>query len=143
MQVSEILPVLPTVNATLNGISALLLAIGRWQIATRRVAAHRTAMLTAFATSTLFLICYLYYHAHVGSVRFQHHGALRTTYLTILFTHTVLAIVLVPMILVTLNRALKDRFALHKRIARWTWPVWMYVSVTGVVVYLLLYHVDR
>ncbi len=137
------LSALPTVNATLNGISAILLGIGRWQIAQKRIAAHRVVMLSAFATSSFFLICYLYYHAHVGSVHFQHHGVLRTTYFTILLTHTVLAVVLVPMVLVTLSRALKAKFALHRHIARWTWPVWMYVSVTGVIVYLMLYHLDR
>ena len=135
--------ILPSINATLNGISAVLLGIGRWQIAKRRIANHRAVMLTAFATSSVFLVCYLYYHFHVGSVRYQHHGIGRDIYLTILGTHTILAILVVPLVLVTLSRALKDKFALHKHIARWTWPVWMYVSVTGVIVYFMLYHLDR
>ncbi|MBV9670720.1 MAG: DUF420 domain-containing protein [Acidobacteriales bacterium] len=135
--------VLPSVNATLNGVSALLLAIGRWQIYRGRVERHRAVMLTAFATSGAFLVCYLWYHAHVGSVRFQHHGPLRNFYLLLLGTHTILAMLLVPLVLVTLSRALRSRFTLHKRIARWTWPVWMYVSVTGVIVYWMLYHLDR
>ncbi len=134
---------LPTVNATLNGIAAVLLGLGRYQIARKHVLAHRRVMLTAFATSILFLVSYLYYHFHTGLHRFQHPGPVRAFYLALLFTHTVCAILLVPMILVTLNRALHARYSLHRAIARWTWPVWMYVSVTGVIVYLMLYHLDR
>lgn len=137
------LAALPTVNATLNGVSAVLLGLGRYQIARRRVLAHRRFMLAACATSALFLISYLYYHAHVGAHRFQHPGAVRIFYLVLLFTHTVCATILIPLVLVTLARALRARFALHRAIARWTWPLWMYVSITGVVVYLMLYHLDR
>lgn len=135
--------ILPAINASLNGASAVLLAIGRWQIYRGRVERHRPVMLTAVATSAVFLATYLWYHAHVGSVRYQHHGAARNFYLILLATHTVLAVVLVPLVLVTLSRALRNRFTLHKKIARWTWPVWMYVSVTGVIVYWMLYHLDR
>jgi uncharacterized membrane protein YozB (DUF420 family) len=135
--------ILPAVNASLNGASAVLLAIGRWQIYRGRVAQHRAVMLTTVATSSVFLATYLWYHAHVGSVRYQHHGAARDFYLVLLATHTVLAAALMPLVLLTVSRALRNRFALHKKIARWTWPVWMYVSVTGVVVYWMLYHLDR
>jgi uncharacterized membrane protein YozB (DUF420 family) len=124
---------LATVNATLNAISAVLLVIGYVLIRQRRIAQHRAAMLTAFATSTAFLICYLVYHAQVGSVPFQKHGPIRALYFTILAaTVPVLAII-------TLNRALKARFDKHRKIARWTFPIWLYVSVTGVVVYVMLY----
>ncbi|GAC1647914.1 MAG: hypothetical protein NVS9B15_06500 [Acidobacteriaceae bacterium] len=135
--------ILPSMIAMLNGISAVLLGVGRWQIYRGRIVHHRKVMLAAFTTSLIFLISYLWYHFQVGSVRFQHPGAIRTFYLGLLFTHTVLAAVSVPMILMTLSRGLKAKYTLHKRIARWTWPVWMYVSVTGVIVYWLLYHVDR
>lgn len=142
--------ILPTIDATLNGITAILLGIGRWQIAKRRIAAHRAFMLAACATSALFLVSYLSYHfyflphyEHISSVRFQHHGPLRDVYLIILATHTILAALVVPLVLITLSRALKSKFALHKQIARWTWPVWMYVSITGVIVYIMLYHLDR
>jgi uncharacterized membrane protein YozB (DUF420 family) len=131
---------LPTVNAVLNTTSAVLLVRGYLLIRARRIAAHRRTMLAAFATSTLFLISYLVYHAQVGSVRFQHPGALRALYLTILATHTVLAAAAAPLAVVTLVRALRERFDAHRRLARITLPVWLYVSVTGVVVYLMLYH---
>jgi uncharacterized membrane protein YozB (DUF420 family) len=134
---------LPAVNATLNGLSAILLTTGYVLIRQRRIAQHRLCMLTAFATSTLFLISYLVYHAHVGSVRFQGTGAVRYVYYTILLTHVVLAAVIVPMALITLSRALKRHFPRHKAIARWTLPLWLYVSVTGVVVYVMLYHLYR
>lgn len=133
-------PLLPFVNATLNGISAVLIVIGVTLIRLRRRAAHKRVMLTAVATSTLFLICYLWYHAHVGHVRFQAHGWPRPLYFFILTTHTVLAIVVVPLVLVTVVRGLRGRYGRHRAIARWTYPVWLYVSVTGVVVYLMLYH---
>jgi uncharacterized membrane protein YozB (DUF420 family) len=97
-------------------------------------------MIAAFITSTLFLISYLYYHAHVGSVRFQGHGWSRPVYFTILLTHTVLAAIIVPFVLVTLTRGLRGRYEKHKRSARWTYPMWLYVSITGVVIYLMLYH---
>ena len=103
--------------------------------------AHRLAMLAALCTSAVFLASYLYYHAHVGSVHFQGHGWSRPLYFSILLSHTILAVVIVPLILVALSRALRARYVLHKAIARWTFPLWMYVSVTGVVIYLMLYKV--
>lgn len=132
---------LPAVNATLNGLSAVLLAFGFYFIKRRNQAAHKKCMIAAFVTSTLFLICYLTYHAKAGRTVFKDPAWFRPWYLTLLFTHTVLAAVIVPLVLVTMNRALKLRFERHKLIARWTWPIWMYVSVTGVVIYLLLYKI--
>jgi uncharacterized membrane protein YozB (DUF420 family) len=132
---------LPAVNATLNGSSAILLAAGFVCIKRKKVAAHRACMIAAFSTSVLFLICYLTYHALAGITRFQNPAWFRPYYLVLLTTHTILAAVIVPLILVTLNRAIKERFELHKKIARWTWPLWMYVSVTGVAVYLILYQI--
>ncbi|HXV18168.1 MAG TPA: DUF420 domain-containing protein, partial [Gemmatimonadaceae bacterium] len=102
--------------------------------------AHRRTMIAAVCTSSLFLICYLYYHSQVGSVRFQGTGWSRPVYFSILLTHTILAAATVPLVLVTLTRGLRARFALHRKIARWTFPVWLYVSVTGVIIYLMLYH---
>jgi uncharacterized membrane protein YozB (DUF420 family) len=131
--------IFPVINAILNGTSTILLLIGRWLISRRRIAQHRVVMLTAFATSTLFLISYLYYHAHVGDVRFQGAGWARPVYFTILISHVLLAIVIVPMVIVTLTRALRERFDKHRAIARWTFPLWLYVSVTGVLVYFMLY----
>lgn len=131
---------LPTLNAILNSISAILLTIGYVFIKRKNREAHRRCMLGAFATSTLFLISYLVYHFNVGSVKFQGQGAIRTIYLAILLTHTALATAIVPLVFVTLARALKGNFDRHRRIARWTLPIWLYVSVTGVVVYLMLYH---
>lgn len=131
--------IFPKINATLNGSSALLLIAGRALIARGRMAAHRAVMLTAFATSTLFLISYLYYHAHVGSIHFRGTGWPRALYFTILTSHTILAVVIVPMVIITLNRALRQRFDRHRAIARWTFPLWLYVSVTGVVIYVMLY----
>ncbi len=130
---------LPAVNATLNGISAVLLVIGYVLIRSRRIGAHRRVMLTAFATSTLFLICYLVYHAQVGSVPFPRHGFVRPLYFGILITHVTLAFTVPPLAIVTLSRGLKARFDRHVAIARWTLPIWLYVSVTGVLVYVLLY----
>ena len=131
--------IFPAINATLNGTSAILLITGRTLIARSRVAAHRAVMITAFCTSSLFLISYLYYHAHVGSVHFRGIGWTRPLYFTILTSHTILAIVIVPLILITLNRGLKQRYPQHRRIARWTFPLWLYVSITGVVIYVMLY----
>jgi uncharacterized membrane protein YozB (DUF420 family) len=131
---------LPAVNAALNGLSATLLTVGFICIKQRRVAAHRTCMLGALASSTLFLICYVTYHTHAGRTVFREPAWFRPIYLTILFTHTVLAVTIVPMVLITARRALAQRFELHKKIARWTWPLWMYVSLTGVLIYYLLYH---
>jgi putative membrane protein len=104
------------------------------------MAAHRAAMMTAVSVSTLFLTSYLYYHAHVGSVHFQGRGWSRPVYFSILISHTVLAATIVPMVIVTLSRALRERFDRHRAIARWTYPLWLYVSVTGVVIYFMLYH---
>jgi uncharacterized membrane protein YozB (DUF420 family) len=130
---------LPAVNATLNSISALLLVTGWILIKRGRIAQHRAVMIAAVSTSALFLISYLVYHAQVGSVRFTKQGTIRTIYFTILLTHTVLAAAIVPMVLVTLSRGLSARYDKHRRIARWTMPLWIYVSITGVVVYVMLY----
>jgi putative membrane protein len=130
---------LPLLNACLNGTSALLLTIGYIQIKKQRKTAHRNCMIGAFATSTLFLISYLYYHYHAKTTRFVDPQWFRPIYLTILLTHTLLATIIVPMVLVTFYRAIKQQWERHKAIARWTWPIWMYVSVTGVVIYLILY----
>jgi len=133
---------LPAVNASLNGLSALFLTAGFIFIRRKNKIAHRNCMIAAFVTSIFFLACYLTYHLTVRTVtHFRDPEWFRPIYLTILLTHTVLAVVIVPLILVTLNRARLQRFELHKKIARWTWPLWMYVSVTGVVVYLLLYRI--
>ncbi|MBI4414340.1 MAG: DUF420 domain-containing protein [candidate division NC10 bacterium] len=133
---------LPALNAALNGISALLLASGYLCIRRQRVTAHKMCMGSAFVTSTLFLISYLTYHYHVGSVPFGGRGWIRAAYLTILISHTILAATIVPLALVTLSRALRGRFSKHVRVARWTLPLWLYVSVTGVVVYWMLYHLS-
>ena len=130
---------LPALNALLNTTAAALLAWGWTLIRRGHREKHRRVMLAAFATSVLFLTSYLVYHAQAGSVRFQKTGPIRTVYLTILLTHTVLAAAVAPLALVTLTRALKGRFESHRAIARWTLPIWLYVSVTGVVVYLMLY----
>ena len=130
---------LPAVNATLNGISGVLLVIGYALIRARRIGLHRKVMIAAFVSSSLFLISYLIYHAQVGSVRFTRQGFVRPLYFTILITHVTLAALVLPLALVTLSRALKARFDRHRAIARWTLPIWLYVSVTGVLVYVLLY----
>jgi uncharacterized membrane protein YozB (DUF420 family) len=128
------------IDAALNGTSAVLLLVGRGYIKRGRMAAHRGVMIAALVSSSLFLGFYLYYHAHVGSVRFQGQGWSRPVYFTILISHTILAVVIVPMVIITLSRALRERFDRHRAIARWTYPLWMYVSVTGVIVYVMLYH---
>jgi uncharacterized membrane protein YozB (DUF420 family) len=130
---------LPAVNATLNALSGILLLAGYVLIRRRRIEQHRKVMLVAFATSSLFLVCYIVYHAQVGSVRFTRQGFVRPLYYTILVTHVTLAASVVPLALITLTRGLKGRFSQHRRIARWTFPIWLYVSVTGVLVYVLLY----
>jgi uncharacterized membrane protein YozB (DUF420 family) len=130
---------LPSINATLNAAAAVLLVWGYLLIRRKQIQTHRKVMLTAFGVSSLFLVCYLVYHFQVGSVRYQKTGALRTIYLSILATHTLLAAAVPPLAVVTLNRGLRARFDKHRRIARWTLPIWLYVSVTGVVVYLMLY----
>jgi len=131
---------LPAVNATLNSASAVLLALGFFFIRRKNVAAHRACMLAAFSLSVLFLVSYVVYHAQVGSTRFPGRGLIRPIYFTILVSHVVLAGCILPMALVTLSRALRGRIESHRRIARRTLPLWLYVSVTGVVVYWLLYH---
>jgi putative membrane protein len=130
---------LPAVNAALNAISAVLLVIAYVLILQRRIAAHRRVMIAAFLTSSLFLTCYLIYHAQVGNVPFPRHGFVRPLYFTILITHVTLAFTVPPLAIVTLSRGLKERFDRHRAIARWTLPIWLYVSVTGVLVYVLLY----
>ena len=130
---------LPVVNATLNATAAVLLVWGYILIRRRSIAAHRKVMLAAFATSSIFLICYLVYHYNVGSVRFPRTGAIRTVYLSILATHTALAATVPPLAIITLNRGLRERYDRHRKIAKWALPVWLYVSVTGVIVYLMLY----
>ncbi len=133
---------LPGVNAALNSASALLLATGYLFIRKGRVALHRLCMLSALLTSTLFLASYLIYHYNVGSVPFRGQGWIRVVYFTILISHTILATAIVPLVLITVTRALKGSFERHKRIARWTLPLWFYVSVTGVVVYWMLYRMS-
>ena len=130
---------LPVVNASLNALSTVFLTLGYIFIKQRKQNAHRNCMISAFITSTIFLACYLTYHFVHGSTKFQGQGIVRPIYFFILITHVILAVVIVPLILMTLSRALKQRFDLHKKIARWTWPLWMYVSVTGVIVYMMLY----
>jgi len=130
---------LPALNATLNGVAALFLLAGYAFIKHRQVRAHRACMLSAFAVSALFLVSYVIYHANAGSKPFPGTGSARVGYFVILITHVVLAAVILPMAIVTLSRALRKRFDLHVRIARWTLPIWLYVSVTGVVIYVMLY----
>ena len=138
---------LPIVNAGLNGLSAIFLGVGYYHIRRKNQIAHRNCMIAAFITSTLFLACYLTYHGymayylHRGPTVFRNPAWFRPIYLGILGTHTLLAMVIVPMALMTLSRALRKRFDKHRNIARWTWPLWMYVSVTGVLIYLLLYQI--
>jgi uncharacterized membrane protein YozB (DUF420 family) len=137
--------VFPAINATLNGASAVLLLTGRRLIAQRKIQQHRAVMISAVITSSLFLLCYLTYHAllqiyaHGAITRFQGTGLSRPIYFSILLSHTILAVVTVPLVLITLNRGLKARFDKHRAIARWTFPIWLYVSVTGVVIYFMLY----
>jgi uncharacterized membrane protein YozB (DUF420 family) len=133
-------PILPTVNAVLNATAAVLLVWGYTLIRRKRIQAHRKVMTAAFVTSCLFLACYLIYHYQVGSVPFKKTGAIRTVYLSILATHTVLAAAVPVLAIITLRRGLAARYDKHRRIAHWTLPIWLYVSVTGVVVYVMLYH---
>jgi putative membrane protein len=130
---------LPAINASLNAISGVLLIIGYSLMRARRIDQHRRFMIAAFVASSLFLVCYVVYHAQVGSVRFQRQGFVRPLYYTILITHVTLAATVPPLAIVTLTRGLKGRFVKHRAIARWTFPIWLYVSVTGVLVYVLLY----
>jgi len=131
---------LPTVNAILNAMSACFLICGYAFIRKRKIAAHRNCMLTAMTVSALFLISYLIYHSQVGATKFSGTGWVRPVYFAILISHTVLAAAIVPMATVTLYRALRKDFSRHRLIARWTLPIWLYVSVTGVLIYLMLYH---
>ncbi len=132
---------LPAINASLNSLSTIFLTLGFIFIRQKKIQAHRNCMIAAFCTSTLFLISYLFYHYFAGRTTFKDPQWFRPIYLGILLTHTVLAVVIVPLIFMTLSRALKARYELHKKIARWTWPLWMYVSVTGVLIYFLLYQI--
>jgi uncharacterized membrane protein YozB (DUF420 family) len=138
---------LPVVNALLNGISAVCLGVGYYFIRRKNQIAHRNCMVAAFVASVLFLICYITYHTylalvlHQGPTIFKNPAWFRPIYLAILLTHTVLAVVVVPLAIITLYRALKQRFESHRKIARWTWPIWMYVSITGVLIYLFLYQI--
>ena len=140
MSVAAQYAIFPVINATLNGTSAVLLLVGHNFIKRGRMAAHRAVMISAIVTSSLFLASYLYYHYHVGSVRFPGQGWSRPVYYSILISHTLLAITIVPLVIITLIRALRGRFDRHAAIARWTYPLWLYVSVTGVVIYFMLYH---
>jgi len=137
----EYIPYLPHLNAILNSTSAILLLAGFRFIRRGRIQAHRNCQVTAVVTSTLFLVSYLTYHYYHGATKFLGQGLVRPFYFTLLLTHTVLAIVIVPLILITLYRAARGDFIRHRRIARWTLPLWLYVSVTGVLVYLMLYHI--
>jgi len=130
---------LPTLNAMLNGISAILLLLGYYSIRHKRIPAHKTCMLLALISSTFFLISYLIYHWQVGSVRFRGSGDIRAVYFSILSSHTLLAAATLPLALITVYRAWNERFDKHKGIARWTLPVWLYVSITGVMIYWMLY----
>jgi uncharacterized membrane protein YozB (DUF420 family) len=130
---------LPAVNASLNALSGILLACGYTLMRQRRIELHRRFMIAAFTASSLFLVCYVIYHAQVGSVPFPRQGFVRLLYFVILITHVVLAATVPPLAIITLTRGLKGRYPQHRRIARWTFPIWMYVSVTGVLVYVLLY----
>ena len=137
----EYIPYLPHVNAILNSTSAILLVVGYRFIRQGRINAHRNCQIAAVATSALFLISYLTYHFYHGATRFTGLGIVRPVYFMVLLTHTILAVVIVPMIFLTLYRAARRDFIRHRRIARWTLPMWLYVSVTGVIVYLMLYQI--
>jgi uncharacterized membrane protein YozB (DUF420 family) len=133
--------IFPALNASLNGISAVLITSGRLLIRKQRVRLHRACMIVAVAASTLFLVSYLYYHAHVRSVHFPGQGWVRPLYFSILISHTLLAATVVPLVILSLNYGLRQKFDRHRRISRWTFPVWLYVSITGVVVYVMLYQI--
>ena len=137
----NVIPYLPHLNALLNTTSAVLLLNGWRLIRAGRIEAHRNCQISALITSAVFLISYLTYHFYHGATKFTGQGMVRPFYFTILLTHTILAVVIVPLILITFYRALKYDFVRHRRIARWTLPLWLYVSVTGVIVYLMLYQI--
>jgi putative membrane protein len=130
---------LPALNAFLNGLSAILLTMAFIFIRRKNVVAHRRCMLSAVSCSVLFLISYLTYHSQAGTTRFTNPAWFRNIYIPLLISHTILAATIIPLIIITLTRAFKMRFENHRKIARWTWPLWMYVSITGVVIYFLLY----
>ena len=130
---------LPAINASLNALSGVLLVIGYALMRARRIELHRRVMIAAFITSSLFLVSYVIYHAQVGSVRFTREGFVRPLYFTILITHVTLAATVLPLAIITLTRGLKGRYLRHRAIAKWTFPIWLYVSVTGVVIYVMLY----
>ena len=130
----------PALNASLNGTSAVLLLTGRALIARRKIAAHRACMIAAVVASGLFLACYLFFHYKVGNILFLGRGWVRPIYFSILISHVTLATLIVPLAIVTLSRGLHARYDKHRALARWTWPLWMYVCVTGVIVYFMLYH---
>jgi len=132
--------IFPVINATLNGSSAVLIATGRVLIRRGNMAAHRAFMIAAVVCSSAFLVSYLWYHVHVGSVHFRGQGAARPVYFVVLISHTLLAGAVVPLIIITLLRGLRGSYDRHRAIARWTYPIWLYVSVTGVVIYVMLYH---
>ena len=132
---------IPTLNATLNGASAVMITTGYVFIRRKKVSAHRFCMLTAVTLSAIFLVSYVIYHYQVGFTRFTGQGGIRIIYFSILISHTILAtLAIVPMVVITLYRALRGQFPKHRRIARWTLPIWLYVSITGVVIYWMLYH---
>ena len=137
---ADVYSVLPHLNAALNASSFILLSSGYYFIRRGRVIAHRNCQLSALAASIIFLISYVIYHQHHGTTRFAGQGIARPVYFTILTTHTILAVIIVPFVIVTLRRALRGDFLRHRRLARWTLPMWLYVSITGVLVYLMLYH---
>lgn len=135
------LNIFPALNAGLNGASAVLITTGHALIRRQKIRLHRACMISAVFTSSLFLVSYLYYHAHVRSVHFPGTGWVRPIYFTILISHTVLAAAVVPLVLLSLTYGLREKFDRHRRIARWAYPVWLYVSITGVVVYVMLYQI--
>lgn len=137
---AEVIGFLPTLNAMLNATSGILVLIGYVLIRRKQIAAHRACMIAAVTASVVFLISYLVYHYYHGATRFPGTGWARPVYFTILFSHTILAVIIVPFVIITLRRGLRSQFARHKKIARWTFPMWLYVSVTGVIVYFMLYH---
>jgi uncharacterized membrane protein YozB (DUF420 family) len=137
--ISEQYAYFPALIASLNGASAVLLGTGRYMIARNRIAAHRACMIAAVVSSAVFLACYVYFHAHVGDIRFLGPHMWHVIYLVVLIPHVTLAIIIVPMVIITLSRGLRARYDRHRAIARWTFPLWMYVSVTGVLVYFMLY----
>tara|TARA_B100000949_G_C14095305_1_gene371726 strand:+ start:270 stop:686 length:417 start_codon:yes stop_codon:yes gene_type:complete len=130
---------LPTLNAILNGISGILLLTGYWFIRQKKIALHKTCMLGALLISTLFLICYVTYHYQIGSKPFSGEGGIRYLYFSILIPHVILAAVTLPMAIITVKKAWKKQFEEHRRLGKWTLPIWLYVSVTGILIYLMLY----